>query len=331
MGFLAPLPSTPIEPQRPVSFSVVIPAYQAADTIGEAVASALDQTHPPHEVIVVDDGSTDDLDGALAEFRDLITLIRKDNGGGASARNVGIAAASGEFFAILDADDVYGVRRLEVLAALAAARPDLDILTTDTEFVLNGQIVGRFHTGTPFVAIGQREAILKSCFVGGWPAVRMSRLWQIGGFDETFRIAYDWDCWVRLILGGALAGFVDEPHLRYRLHPASLSANRVEALWERVRVVEKAAANTDLHPDERPALVQALRDHRTRAVLAESDAALARGEVQRMRLLRHAVSRDVMAHARLRLAAVAAAPELGKRWLPRDPGALERRLSPHSD
>jgi GT2 family glycosyltransferase len=327
---VAPPPAATVRPAQAPTFSVVVAAYQAADTVGEAVASALDQTYPAHEVIVVDDGSTDDVAGALAEFGERITLIRKQNGGGASARNTALAAASGDFFAILDADDVYGPRRLEALADLAASRPDLDILTTDATLVVNGRYVGRLHSRTAFVAAGQRTAILKTTFVGGWPAVRTSRLREIGGFDETFRIGYDWDCWIRLILDGALAGFVDEPHLEYRQHAGSLTTDRVVALWERVRLLEKAQRHPSLRADERRVLAESLRHHRTRAVLAEAESALRSASTARRSLLRHSLLSGITPRARALLALAATAPPLGRRWLPRDPGPLERRFAPRA-
>jgi glycosyltransferase involved in cell wall biosynthesis len=86
LTFIAP-PLKRTTELRPVTFSVVIPAYQAAETVADAVTSALEQTHPPEEVIVVDDGSTDDIAGALARFGSQIRLIRKRNGGAASALN----------------------------------------------------------------------------------------------------------------------------------------------------------------------------------------------------------------------------------------------------
>lgn len=82
--FLAPPSELPIEPGSAPRFSVLVPAYNASTTIAEAVESALGQTTPPHEVVVCDDGSTDDLEGALAPFRDRIVLVRKENGGSAS-------------------------------------------------------------------------------------------------------------------------------------------------------------------------------------------------------------------------------------------------------
>jgi GT2 family glycosyltransferase len=320
LRIIFPPPRDAVERRPPPSFSVVIPAYQAASTVRDAVASALAQTYPAHEVTVVDDGSTDDLAGALSAFAGRIKLIRKENGGAASARNVGVAAATGEFVAFLDADDVYGPRRLEVLGELGAVRPDLDILTTDMSFVIDGRVVGRFYADNRFFSTGQRVAILRSCFVGGCPAVRISRLKAIGGFDETLLTGCDWDCWLRLILDGALAGLVDEPHLEYRLRPHSLTSARVASLWGRVRMLENARRNPSLRPEERPALDRSLRYHRTRAVLADAEAALAQGKVSHRRFLRYAASSGVTTRARMALALCAAAPRVGRRYLSKTQG-----------
>jgi glycosyltransferase involved in cell wall biosynthesis len=168
------------------TFSVVIPTYQSADTIADAVRSVLGQTRPAHEIIVVDDGSTDDLDGALEPLLEQITLIRKANGGGASALNAGARQATGDFLAILDSDDVYLPGRLSALAQLAAAQPGLDLLTTDAYFVVDHERVGRFNVANPFPVDGQRETILERCFIFA-PAIRRSRLLEIRGFDCSNR------------------------------------------------------------------------------------------------------------------------------------------------
>jgi glycosyltransferase involved in cell wall biosynthesis len=116
----APPPAGPVARAAPPTFSVAIAAYQAADVVGEAIESALAQTVPPHEVVVCDDGSTDDLDRALEPYRDRIVLLRQRNRGEAAAKNAAARAASGDFVAILDADDVYLPERLEALGRLAA-------------------------------------------------------------------------------------------------------------------------------------------------------------------------------------------------------------------
>ena len=219
--------------------------------MGAAVASALAQTSPPHEVIVCDDGSTDDTESALAGYRDRITLLRKENGGGASALNHAARAATGELVAILDSDDVYDPRRLEAIRALAAERPDLDIIATDAWLERDGERAGRYFEVNPFDVEDQRSSILSTCYPGGWPALRRERLLEAGGFDESYAISYDWECWLRLIHGGSSAGAVDEPLMTYRIRGGSLSANPVPSLRERLRLFERAAANGNLRPHER--------------------------------------------------------------------------------
>lgn len=326
---LAPPPRASVEPlPAPPTFSIVIPAFQAAETIGDSVRSALEQVHPAHEIIVVDDGSTDDLEGALRPFDGQIELISKENGGSASARNAGANAATGDFMAILDADDAYHPRRLEALANLASARPDLDLVTTDARLVAEGEGVGTFLAHNPFAVENQRTAILESCFVGGWPAVRLNRLRAMGGFDESLLIGHDWDCWLRLILDGSAAGLVDEPYYDYALHPGSLTASRVSSLWDRVRMLEKARNNPHLLPEERPALSGALRRHRTRAVLAETRAVLFDSGT-RSRLLGFALSGGVEARARLVAAVAFTAPPLARRLVPEDEPGEHGLVSGH--
>jgi hypothetical protein len=319
-----------VEPlAEPPTFSIVITAYQAAETIPAAVASALNQTLPAQEVIVVDDGSTDDLAGALRPFASAITTIRRENGGGAAARNTGAGAANADFMAVLDADDAYDPRRLEAIASLARSRPDLDLITTDARLVAAGESAGTFAQFTPFAVADQRTAIFETCFLGGWPAVRLSRLEAIGGFDESFRIAYDWDCWLRCILDGATAGFVAEPYYDYVLHSGSLSASRAPSLWERARVLEKAASNPRLGEEERPALERALKKHRSRAAMAEVQAALHDGSGA-AHLSRYARARRIEPRTRLIALLAAVAPPLARRIV-RPYRAAEERLTEAAD
>jgi len=300
------------------TFSVLVAAYQAATTIGDAVRSGLEQTLPPHEVIVCDDGSTDDLVGALAPYRDRIVLLRKENGGAASARNCALRAATGEFVVQLDSDDVFLPERLEALAELATARPDLDILSTDAFFELDGRIVGRFYDGqAPFPIEEQRTAIFERCFVG-WPAVRRSRLLAIGGFDESLVTGDDWDAWMRLILDGARAGIVTEPLLRYRVTPGSVSSDRARVLRERVAILDKAARDAGLDERERQALVRAREAVNVRAQSAEAYEALLAGRPDaRRRALAVASCRGVGVAARAKALVAALAPGMARRVLER--------------
>jgi glycosyltransferase involved in cell wall biosynthesis len=306
-------------PAATPTFSIVVAVHDAADVVGDAVASALSQTVPPHEIVVCDDGSTDDLDTALAPYAGRITLLRQPQRGEAAAKNTAARAASGEFVAILDADDTYEPRRLEALGALALAQPELDILTTDAYLEADGRVVRRCYDETwQFEHEDQRTAILDRNFVFGLAAVRRRVLLEAGGFDEGLRWATDWDCWLRLILAGARVGLVDEPLARYRLHPASLTAQRTALYRGRVAVLEKAQRTQQLDPGERAHLRRSLARERGRAALGEAhDALRDRASGVRGGALRATVARGVPRRARIGMLAAAVAPRLAARRLER--------------
>jgi glycosyltransferase involved in cell wall biosynthesis len=267
-NWLAPTAPPGLRPVARPSFSVLVPLYNGAATVVEAVTSALDQTLAPAEVIVCDDGSSDHPEQVLRPFDGRITLVRQPNRGAPAARNAALARASGDFVAVLDADDVWEPARLERLATLAAARPDLDILGTDLWFERDGKLAGRFLEANPFPQTEQDLAVLRSCFLSN-PAIRRTRLEGIGGFDPRLPIAEDWDVLIRLILAGARAGVVDAPLARYRLAGDSLTAKRARSLRHRVMCLEKVWREGRLDSRQRDALRRSLAQHRLRAVQAE--------------------------------------------------------------
>lgn len=113
---------------RPL-ITVIIPVYQGAGTIARAVRSVLEQTRPPDEILVVDDGSKDDLAGALRPFSSSVTVITQPNGGVGSARNCGMERARGEYIAFLDADDYWAPAKVERQLEVFRAHPNLDVVS----------------------------------------------------------------------------------------------------------------------------------------------------------------------------------------------------------
>ena len=217
-------------------------------------------------------------------------------------------------------------RRLEALGELGAARPDLDLLSTDVYFDVDGELVGRFYDENPFPVADQRGVILKRCFVG-WPAARRTRLLAVGGFDESLVNGSDWDAWIRMILDGARAGLVREPLLRYRLRPGSLSSDRTRSLQSRVALLEKILGHPQLTPDERKALAATRhRAHgRARAATARQ-ALLERRPHARRHALSLAVGRGPALKTRLLALGAALLPDLSARVL-----ARRRRNLPAGD
>jgi glycosyltransferase involved in cell wall biosynthesis len=259
---------------EPPTFSVVLPVYEGAATIGEAIDSVLAQKPPPLEVIVADDGSADDLDRALRPYGDRIKIVRQAHLGVAAARNTGWRAAGGDFVLFWDADDVLLPGKLAALSRLGQDRPDLDLLSTDIYFARDGSRVGRFGEVNRFPISDQRTTILERCFVVQ-PAFRRRSLEESEGFDESLATGEDWDCVLRLILRGARAGLWDEPLALYRINTGSLTNSRPRTLRDRVTLLEKALVNPCLREEERRAALRSLRIHRGRARIAAAQDAIA--------------------------------------------------------
>lgn len=196
--------------------TAVIPAYHAAAHVGEAVASLLAQTRPLHEIIVVDDGSTDDT-AAVAE-RAGARVIRQANGGPAAARNTGIRAATTPWIALLDADDVARPDRLARQVAL---------LEDERVAVVFGahHVVGKVPPTPPaeitFHALWTRNWIPTSTVV-----LRRAAWEAIGGFDEARELigVEDYNFWLRLAHAEWRFRRVDAVVVDYRPTLASLTA-----------------------------------------------------------------------------------------------------------
>jgi glycosyl transferase family 2 len=314
--FLAPPPGTNVRrSEEPPTFSVVIAAYQAEETVTEAIESALGQTHPPLEVVVCDDGSTDGTAEVLAGFGDAIRVVRRPNGGESAAKNTAVAAARGDYVVVLDAADVFHPRRLEALAWLAQERPDLDVLTTDAILEADGVPVRRaYHTEWPFQTEDQRAAILDGNFVLGMCAVPRERWLQAGGFDESMAVTADWEFWQRLVLSGSRIGLVDAPLARYRLAQGSLSSNPVRMTEARLRVLDRVAARMDLEPDERDIVARAqAREHRELRQRRLTHSLLAAGRDVRRHAVAVMMSRAEGPRTRLGALLAVVAPRLARR------------------
>lgn len=282
----APPPEAPRAAEPPPRLSVLIPAYDAADTIGEAVESALSQSPPPFEVIVSDDGSRDDLTAALMPFAEHVRVVRGPNAGLATARNRAAAVAEGELLGLLDADDVWLPGRAAALVEAARRRPDLAVLTTDAVVVRDGVPDGQTYYATRAFPVERQDlGILRESFVFGAGAIRADVFRRIGGYRDGVRAAEDWDLWLRLLLTGHRAGLVELPLYEYRRRARSLTRQRLnlalgvlEALdrsrhlahdaeqhrqllrtEQRWREVAARAAGSDRHPDARRLALQAAR------------------------------------------------------------------------
>ena len=308
-AFAAPAAAAPSRHGARPTFSVIIAAYQAADVIAAAIRSALAQTEPPVEIIVADDGSTDDLAGAVADFGEAVRLLRLLHQGAASASNKAAALATGDFVVLLDADDTWDPHRLERLADLASSRPDLDLLTTDAWFVVDGNRRGRFYDHNNFATSDQSTEILRRTFFFAHVAVRRTRWEMAGGFATDLARGYDWDLQLRLLLAGCTAGCVLEPLADYTIHSESLSANRYESLKARVKLLERARTTQTLSGDQEAVLLAACENYRRRALAARAEEALmSEAPARRRAALAELASRGIGRRRRAFLAAALVSP-----------------------
>ena len=318
-ALIAPQPPR-LDYHRPEpTFSVIIAAYQAAFFIADAIESALGQTTPPHEIVVCDDGSTDELEDALAPYANRIVFVRQENRGEGAAKNTAARQASGEFLVFLDADDVYLPGRLEALGEAARLRPDLEILVTDAHIEVEGRAVRRAYDDSwPFEVDDQRRGILERNFILGHAAVARDRFFAVGGFDDSMRIVADWDLWIRVLLAGARAGLVPEPLSCYRVREGSLSTQRTRILAGGIRCLERAAARDDLSVEERVVVRRSLATWRCNLVVAQAyDALLHGGPDVRQRMFPIVVGRGYGAKTRLKAAASFLLPGRAGRTLAR--------------
>jgi glycosyltransferase involved in cell wall biosynthesis len=231
---------------RPRTVSLIIPTYNHARCLHEAIESALAQTHPRVEIIVVDDGSTDETADVLARYHGRLTSLRQTNRGLAAARNAGLRVAGGDYVAFLDADDVLAPSKLAEQAAVLDRDPQIGWTYCDVRmtYVVTGDHTlasERFHyrrrrlDGWLF-----GELVFGNFIPAIAPMMRRSILEKAGGFDETLTALEDWDLWLRVSLV-AEARYLPALLATYRLQPEGMSQDRMRMDFNRFHVLEKAA------------------------------------------------------------------------------------------
>lgn len=211
--------------------SVIIPVYNGARFLRAALESVFAQTYRPIEVIVVDDGSTDDS-GAIAQSFPDVHYIQQINQGVATARNNGIDAAHGEFFAFLDQDDLWTPDKLKLQVDHLLNNPDLGYTLTQQQFFL--------EPGTDLPAWFRKELLttVHTGWVLGTLLVRRTTFKDIGNFAPGYTAANDSDWFFRAKAAGIPMAVVPELLLLKRIHEANDSGRAKEILSELLKVVK---------------------------------------------------------------------------------------------
>lgn len=224
--------------------SVIIPTFNSAGMVREAVESVLGQTVAAHEIIVVDDGSTDKTAEVLAPYFDRIHYLKQENQGVAAARNRGIAAAKGDLIAFLDADDVWHPRKLELQLRTMRERPEVGMLGTGVFDWPGAAPETTRKQSRLYARVAWWELVVRNRFTTSSVVVRRALLEKVGQLDEELRGPEDLDLWLR-IAEVAEVGNLRTALTGYRVVAGSLSqrAATMEAGVRRIlRKLERRGA-----------------------------------------------------------------------------------------
>lgn len=220
-----------------VKVSVIIPTYNRADLLPEAIDSVLAQTWKEIEIIVVDDGSTDRTEETVRRYDDRVRYFYKENGGPSSARNFGVSKAHGDLIAFLDSDDMWEPNKLDIQMNFLHSHPEVELISCGS-YVLGKRrrrkspVKGNL-SGDLFLTLYQRSFINTSSVV----LIRHCFL-QVGQFDETIQTAEDYDLWLRVARRFPMA-YLDQPLVGIRRHLNKLSKNKLELRRNAIQVLQK--------------------------------------------------------------------------------------------
>lgn len=249
-----------------VRFSVVVPAYNAQDTLAETLQAVLAQTYADWECVVVDDGSTDDTQAVARRFADAdprFTLVSQENRGTGGAYNAGARAAMGEWIAICSADDILLPSHLATMAQAIEDSPGYDI------YSCNGYYWAP-DGGSTLVYAGARDAetrpwsledVLRASFFSVGACYRRELHGEVGGYREDV-FGEDYDFWLRTMSRGARHLYVDTPLAMHRRSDTQKSASLVRAYESDISSIAAVLASGHLEPAQADAARAAIRHRR---------------------------------------------------------------------
>jgi len=250
---------------NPINVSIIIPTYNKALYIQEAVESALAQTYKNVEIIVVDDGSTDGTTKILESYIETkkITYFYQPNKGHSAARNAGLRMAKGRYIKFLDSDDFLYPQQIEKQIQDIAEDPKAISVTDCTLLKLNGKIeIGKIFMPSPQK---QYASFIESNKVV-IHAVLVPKFWleQVGGFDETLTCSVDTDLWIRILGCGAYMKHLPFAGCCYRILRKSVSDDTENMFFQKVKIYEKINQSFKINGISDPFLIESLLNINTK-------------------------------------------------------------------
>ncbi len=239
--------------------SIIIPTYNRANLLREAIDSVLTQTYQNFKLFVVDDGSTDNTREVVAGYGERVAYIFQENRGVSSARNLGIQSSTGAFIAFLDSDDLWLPEKLEQQIAIMEQRPDIQLCHTEEIWIRRGVRVNpkkkhKKHGGSIFYECLPLCVISPSSVM-----IRRMLFEKVGYFDETLPACEDYDLWLRITKDYPVY-FIEKPLLIKRGgHSNQLSQKYWGIDRFRIQALEKLLHAGDLTSEQREQTLQELR------------------------------------------------------------------------
>ena len=219
--------------------SVIIPNYNHARFLGDAINSVLIQDYKNIEIIVVDDGSTDDSAEMVGQFGERVNYVYQENAGLSAARNTGIRASHGAFIGVLDADDMYEPAYVSTLVGALEASPEAAGVYCGYQFVDHENNLLPQIENRPVLSDELHEALLDgNFFVPESIFLRRYVYDDVGPFDEELRACEDWDVWLRVTKKYKII-HIPEILTRHRILPESMSTDPLRMLTNRLAVLKK--------------------------------------------------------------------------------------------
>lgn len=235
--------------------SIIIPAYNTAAFIPEALDSVLAQTFKDYEIIVINDGSPDtqELERALEPYRSRINYLKlEENLGSSAARNAGLRRARGRYVALLDSDDVWEPEYLAVNLAELERDPETQVVFPNAQLFGDTPDAGKNYIEL-FGIEGEitfARLVAQECYVWGGVTARREALVDAGLFDESLVSGEDFELWLRILQRGGRIAYHRRVLARYRKRRGSHTADPIRLYQNYLKILDKVE-RTELAPDDR--------------------------------------------------------------------------------
>lgn len=241
--------------------SIVICAYNAAPFLAETLESVFAQTYQDYEILVVNDGSTDNTDQVITPYLDRLTYLKQPNSGPGAARNTAFRHARGRYIALLDSDDQWLPSYLATMLARLDAEPEIDVLYPNAILFGAARWEGKlFQDVCPSSEPVTLEKFLtRECNVFISALFKREILEDVGWFDESLRGSEDFDLWLRMLQHGYRFSFLREPLARYRKRADSLSSSSTRYFQNVLRALCKALSAPQTTPAQTQLIMQTIR------------------------------------------------------------------------